>query len=140
MTAHPHCPCTRASLEGLANVMNRLQGRVDAYVLFFKPKEFPAGWERTDLWRSAERIQKVRAIVDVDGLEAELFGAQTSGQTMLFDPRGRLVFAGGLTLGRGHPGFNVGQEQIISLVGGGHEVATAGRVFGCALRTEARKD
>ncbi len=56
MLAHPHCPCTRASVGELAQIMARLQGKVAAYVLLVKPKEAGRDWEETDLVRSAEAI------------------------------------------------------------------------------------
>src|SRR5687767_10835692 len=50
MTAHPHCPCTRASIRELARLMAQCPDLVRAYVLVYKPHELPRGWERTDLW------------------------------------------------------------------------------------------
>src|SRR5437764_3612419 len=37
MLAHPHCPCSRASVGELARLMAQAQDRVAAYVLFLKP-------------------------------------------------------------------------------------------------------
>src|SRR5882724_11884759 len=34
MVAHPDCPCTRASVAQLAELMARLNGKLAAYVLF----------------------------------------------------------------------------------------------------------
>ena len=36
------------------------------------------------------------------------FGAETSGQTLLYDRDGRLLFSGGTTGSRGHDGDNAG--------------------------------
>src|ERR671926_1631702 len=47
MLAHPHCPCTRASIGELARLMTQAQGRVTAYVLFVKPAGFATDWEKT---------------------------------------------------------------------------------------------
>jgi hypothetical protein len=76
----------------------------------------------------------VRAICDEGGIEARRFHAQTSGQTMLFDSAGHLLFSGGITGARGHAGDNVGQSAVVSLLKGG--IATQHRtlVFGCSLR------
>ena len=38
--------------------------------------------------------------------------AITSGQTLLYDTKGHLVFSGGITGGRGHEGDNTGRESI----------------------------
>ena len=41
MVAHPRCPCTRASMDELAKIMARMQGKVAAYVLFLTPSSLP---------------------------------------------------------------------------------------------------
>src|SRR5215212_2415214 len=69
MLAHPQCPCTRASINELARLMARAQGRVTAYVLFVKPPNFSDGWVQTDLWASAAAIPGVTPVRD-DGVEA----------------------------------------------------------------------
>src|SRR6266850_7637619 len=79
MLAHPHCPCTRASIDELASIMAHGQGRLTAYVLFLKPAGFSTDWEKTDLWRSATSIPGVIPIVDYDGDVARQFHAATSG-------------------------------------------------------------
>ncbi len=134
MLAHPHCPCTRASVGELARLMTRCEGLLTARVLFFEPPDAPEGWVRTDLWRSAAAIPGVDVLEDESGVEAGRFGATTSGQTVLYDVNGRLLFRGGITGARGHAGDNAGRSAIVSLLTGG----TAGRmetsVFGCALQ------
>ena len=134
MLAHPHCPCTRASIGELNTLMARCQGKIAVTVLFLKPKAFPAGWEKTDLWRSAATIPGVKVLCDDGGIEARKFHAMTSGQTMLFDSAGQLLFSGGITGGRGHAGDNVGRDAIISLVTTGKSERSKSFVFGCALR------
>src|SRR5436190_6767880 len=116
MLAHPHCPCTRASIGELASIMAHSQGRLSAYVLFLKPADFSDAWEETDLWQSASNIPGVKVVLDGDGREARLFHAATSGQTVLYDVHGRLIFSGGITSARGHFGDNEGQASIVSLV------------------------
>lgn len=134
--AHPHCPCSRASIGELALVMARCQGRVSAYVLFFKPPDFPEGWERTDLWDSAGRIPGVTVLSDEGGIEASRFNAVTSGATMLYDAEGRLLFSGGITASRGHSGDNDGRSAIVALATGDAPARPATPVFGCALVDE----
>jgi hypothetical protein len=133
MLAHPHCPCTRASMSELAQVMAQVQGKVRAYVLFLKPKNSGGDWDDTDLRRSATDIPGVTVVSDLDGAEARRFGAETSGHTLLFDPAGNLLFSGGITQSRGHAGGNAGESAIVSLV----NTRTADRaktlVFGCSL-------
>ena len=133
MLAHPHCPCTRASIGELDSIMAHAQGRVTAYVLFLKPAGFADDWEKTDLWKSAASIPGVTALIDDDGIEAGRFQAATSGQTILYDAEGRLIFSGGITASRGHYGDNAGQSAIVSLVNTGEAERTETLVFGCPL-------
>jgi hypothetical protein len=131
--AHPHCPCTRASLVELNILMQSLRGKVAAYVVFTKPEGMPTDWEKTDIFARAQDIPDVEARVDEGNLEAFRFGAETSGQVMLFDPEGRLLFNGGITQGRGHIGENEGMRRILSLVQTGKADKNSSLVFGCAL-------
>jgi hypothetical protein len=133
MLAHPHCPCTRASVGELAQIMARVQGKVRAYVLLLKPLNSDSGWDDTDLRRSAASIPGVTVLSDLDGLEARRFGAETSGHAMLFDSSGRLLFSGGITASRGHAGDNAGESAIVSLVNKQAPAQSKTFVFGCSL-------
>ena len=133
MLAHPHCPCSRASIGELARLMAQAQGRVTAYVLLLKPAGFSDDWEKTDLWQSAASIPDVEVVVDDDGTEARRFHAVTSGQTVLYDAEGRLLFSGGITGSRGHSGDNAGRSAIVSLLNAGEAEAAETFVFGCPL-------
>lgn len=133
MLVHPHCPCSRASLGELAVLMAQIEGRLDAYVLFLKPDGFSDDWEKTDLWQRAAAIPGVQPIGDRNGVEARHFQAMTSGQTVLYDPEGRLLFSGGITLARGHAGDNAGRSAIVSLLKARRAEQTETPVFGCPL-------
>ena len=142
MLVHPHCPCTRASIGELAAIMAHSQHRLKAYVLFLKPAGFADDWEKTDLWQSAISIPGVYAISDDGGTEARLFHAATSGQTILYDKDGHLLFSGGITASRGHSGDNVGRSTVVSLVNAGPIERADTAVFGCPLfdeNSECRK-
>jgi hypothetical protein len=140
MLAHPQCPCTRASMEELAQIMARVQGKVRAYVLFYTPKGSSADWEYTDTRRSAARIPGVTVLSDVDGVEAERFGAETSCHTFLFDQGGRLLFNGGITASRGHSGDNAGESAITSLINSHASPQTHTFVFGCSFKNQPQGD
>ncbi len=133
MAAHPHCSCTRASLEELSVLMTHAQGRLSAYVLFLKPSEFSEGWERTDLWEHAVAIPGVRVIADDEGKEARHFHATVSGQTLLYDAHGELVFSGGITESRGHSGDNAGRDAILSFLTNETAERKGAFAFGCSL-------
>lgn len=115
MAIHPHCPCSRASIGELAILIAHSGGRLAAFVVFVQPPGFDENWTRSDLWSSAGLIPNVTRIIDL-GVEAKLFGAATSGQTMVYDPRGRLLFSGGITAARGHFGDNAGITAITRLI------------------------
>ena len=131
--AHPQCSCTRASLAELAEVLARAESHPKTYVLFLKPAEFPAGWEQTELWRTASALPNVTVVRDDDGVEARHFGAVTSGQTVLYDAAGLRVFSGGITGSRGHAGDNTGRASLVSLLNQRPATASITSVFGCPL-------
>jgi hypothetical protein len=134
MSAHPRCPCTRASLDELAVVMAASGSRMTARVLFFVPEGATREWWETDLWQKAAAIPAVTPVVDRGGTLQRVFGAETSGSVAVYDGAGRLQFNGGLTAARGQRGENPGRLSLISLL----ETGAAARmtpVFGCPLRT-----
>src|SRR6187399_1555869 len=56
MFAHPRCPCSRASVAELAELMADCAGRVTALVVFYQPKDSAEDWALTDTWQSALSI------------------------------------------------------------------------------------
>jgi hypothetical protein len=135
MLAHPKCSCTRASLGELAEVLGRARVRPKTYVVFLKPSGFGDSWEQTDLWRTASRLPNVTVVRDDEGREARRFGGATSGQTLLYDARGRLLFSGGITGARAHPGDNAGRSALVGLLNHEQGGSAGARVFGCPLFT-----
>ena len=133
MFAHPRCPCTRASIGELAELMAHCQGLVSAHVVFFRPGTFDEDWTRSDLWRSAAAIPGVSVQSDQDGQEAKFFHAATSGHTMLYDTHGDLVFDGGITSARGHAGDNAGRDAIETFLHGAPTGTAQTPVFGCLI-------
>lgn len=115
---HPECPCTRASLAELARLLVRCPELRATVVLRPGPAvSLPSG---------------VTAVQD-DGLaETARFGAFTSGQVLLYGTDGRLRFAGGITVSRGHEGDNDGADAVARAVTGGSGLS-GGPVFGCGL-------
>lgn len=133
MAAHPACPCTRAGMSALAQIMASTPHPKAAYVLFYRPRTLPAGWNQTDLHARAAAIPGVRLIEDEEGREAARFHLTVSGQTLLFDAVGRLRYRGGITRGRGVEGDSIGLETIQTLVQGRETQQTQAPVFGCSL-------
>jgi len=135
MMLHPQCPCSRASLHELTELMSRTDGRLDAHVLFIEPANAPANWLKSDLWDQAKAIPNVSIAIDKDGKDARLFGATTSGQVAVYDAGGTMRFDGGITGGRGHEGDNAGYLAILSLIRDGASPINATPVYGCSLQT-----
>lgn len=134
---HPRCPCSRASLSELEELMAQARGRLAVYVLFYRPSKYPRGWEQTDLWFHAAAIPGVTALPDPDGESAQAFGAATSGQAIFYDSAGRERFRGGITGARGQSGDNAGSRAILALVKGERADAPITPVFGCSLLGQA---
>jgi len=134
MFVHPRCPCSRASIGELAILMAHCQGRVSAHVLFLNPKEEAADWVHSDTWREAAAIPGVAVYADKDGQDAQRFQVETSGDTVLYDANGHLIFHGGITMARGHSGDNPGRSELQALLLGEGSLQPANTpVFGCAL-------
>ncbi len=130
---HPHCPCTRASMHELAELMVGLPHKVAATVVFTLPEGVGPHWEQGELWQEAATIPGVRVTTDRDGVEANRFGVKGSGHVLLYRPSGELVFSGGITPSRGHEGDNPGRSAVVGLVLRGHSPADHTPVFGCPL-------
>ena len=132
LLAHPRCDCTHASLAELEELLARTSTRPRTYVVFIRPGRVPGGWEQTALWQRAAGLEGVTVVRDDHGVEARRFGVQTSGQVLLYDAAGRLLYAGGTTGSRGKIGNNIGRAAILSALAGDPAPTTAS-VFGCAL-------
>jgi hypothetical protein len=130
--AHPKCPCTRASLHELERLMTDLRGKLNAFVVFSKPKDVGEDWTETDLYEIARRIPDVGVIIDDDDRETDIFKAQTSGLTLVYDQQGILQFNGGITASRGHEGDNAGRSTVFDVVTR-NAAGGSSPVFGCPI-------
>lgn len=135
MFVHPKCPCTRASIAELRNLM---EGNSDlkATVYCYRPSSEKAGWEKSEIWKEAQKIDNVTLVVDVDGAKAGVYRIVTSGQVLLYDVNENLVFSGGITGARGHVGENVGESMIDEIVSNPDTPVAkslSAPVFGCRI-------
>ena len=137
--AHPRCPCSRASLDELARIAERCGERVAVHVLFYRPGAASAQWGATGLTRRAAAIPGCRVLDDPDGREAARFGAATSGDALLYDRAGRLLFAGGITAARGQAGDSPGKSAVIALLSGAPAARAETPVFGCPIHETPMK-
>jgi hypothetical protein len=130
---HPQCICSHATIAELARLHGRVGDRIDTYVLVFSPGGADLAWVRSPLWQKAAAIDGVVMVADDRGAEAAIFGAATSGQTLLYDRGGRLRFNGGITGSRGHEGDNAGRTAVERLVADEQAEHASTFVFGCSL-------
>ena len=130
--AHPQCPCTRATVRELEQLVAHSQGLVEVRVLFLQPTNELREWVESSLWQQTSKIPHV-SVAAIGETELEQFGEVTSGQVMLYDIEGRLIFSGGITDGRGHEGFNAGRSAIEGYLHGNQISIRQTPVFGCAL-------
>jgi hypothetical protein len=126
---HPRCPCSTASMDELEQVLDRCRGRVAAHVIKFQPEETSEGWE------DSGEVANLNVRLDPGGREAARFGVETSGHVLLFDPSGRRLFSGGITISRGHRGGNPGLDRLIDAIEGGSDGPGSSPVFGCPVFT-----
>ncbi len=133
---HAGCPCSRATLGELARLMAKSGAGISAtvYVTRF-PGELDDA-EDAGLLELAQAIPGVHGEVDERGAQARRFAAASSGQILLYNLEGRLVFSGGITGARGHFGDNDGEDAILALVAHEKPKVDHTPVYGCALFNE----
>jgi len=135
--AHPACPCTRASVAELEQLLTRFPS-LAATVVAVDPAGLGPEHD-SGIVAAAARLPGVK-VVRAQPAEADLFGVLTSGHALLYDSGGHLLFSGGITGSRGHAGDNVGLDRITAILSGRVPDRRDSPVFGCALteRTELR--
>jgi len=121
--AHPACQHAQSTMKELAEVLAGRQDRAVVHVIFAPGEKL----EQSDAWQLAQKLEGADVRVDPNGSEIRRFGARTSGQILAFDPRGTLLFRGGITAGR--------DRLVARLAGVASDLAQA-PVFGCALTTD----
>jgi hypothetical protein len=130
---HPHCPCSRASLQELRELAEQAPRELVVRVSFVRPGPANEGWENSPLWKTARAIPGAQVGCDLGGIEARAAGAATSGHFVLYDPAGRVAFSGGLTRARGREGESASHQAVLDLLAGREPAVRSAPVFGCAL-------
>ncbi len=132
---HPHCPCSWASVAAWERLLERLSdGVVEAEVVWVRPPEADAGWEAGSLQERVSQMRGVRQWTDKGGGVANHYGVKTSGCLVIINKEGRVVYRGGLTVGRGRTGsFAVAESLARAIRQGGDFPAFP--VYGCPLLT-----
>jgi hypothetical protein len=131
---HPKCPCSRASVAELFKIYSHATNKFKITVLAYKPAAEADSWIETDSIRDLRRVH-ANIVVDRDGAEAAHNGMTTSGQVILYDATGNLVFNGGITSSRGHQGDNFGEQAALDQINGvSQRLFVSKPVFGCSLQ------
>ena len=135
MFAHPRCPCTKASLGELEQLVAHAGNQFEATVLFYEPSGGSKDWSSSSLVDEARLIPGVRVGFDKDANLAKRFGIGTSGHTLVYGADGKLLFSGGITGSRGHLGDNAGYAAILKILNDHYSPLsrTTTPVFGCEL-------
>ncbi len=131
--AHPHCPCTRATLRELEYVLSRSENLAAVHVLLCIPEGAPNDFGKTSLREQALAIPDVILSEHATSQEARLFGAETSGEILVYHPAGQLLFRGGITGSRGHEGANAGRDALLACLHDPSREFLTTPVFGCSL-------
>ncbi|WP_442511986.1 hypothetical protein SH528x_003740 [Novipirellula sp. SH528] len=150
---HPHCPCSWATVRELDKILDRNTAssdrRIKTLVVASVPGKNDNQWAASPLCKRAKEVSDAELIVDIDGRESDRFGVKTSGTVLLFDEKGELHFAGGITVSRGHEGDSVGGQLLserlaaLSIDSDGmiaRDFAISPPVFGCKLCLPQSKD
>jgi hypothetical protein len=106
---------------------------VQAHIVLSTPPDPDDSWRTTPTWTAAARLPRTRVWSDPNGLEAQQFGAATSGQVLLYDAAGRRRWQGGLTSGRGLTGPNAGRAALLTQLSGTSATEEDTPVYGCPL-------
>lgn len=128
MFVHPGCTCTLASLEQLRRLESLTGNTIAAEIVLWHS----AASRKERDWNRESGGAKV--FDDQNGQEARIFGAQTSGQTLIYDEAGQLAYAGGLTVFRAEAGGDPLLKQILQGIGVRDQKAALEKaVFGCPI-------
>ncbi len=137
---HPQCPCSRATVSELQEllVQNEFQSNLTIYAVVSRPSGCSADFTRGAILDSLSSMKNVQVVIDKDDVESQRFGARASGQTLLFDGQGKCLFSGGITAARGEVGANAGVNALRQYLAGTTTTTTITKqtpVFGCSLES-----
>jgi hypothetical protein len=103
--ANPNSPCTT---DTLAQLKEAVEGeRVKASIVFWAPEHADEESLNSNNIDQAKQISGATIVFDSKGHEFANFGIQSSGQVIVYDPNGQLVYNGDIT----------GSESLFQLAG-----------------------
>lgn len=130
---HPRCPCSRATLDRLDRLVALPGFAANVEIDITLPVDSTSEWADSSAVARARELPGAHVTLDAGGAVAQRFGAHTSGQVVLYDPRGRRVFSGGITQARGEVGDNSSFDALLAHLRGERGIPDKAPVFGCAL-------
>jgi hypothetical protein len=138
---HPKCPCSRATVTELERlrVLVPNEALPDIRVVASAPRAMGDLWWSSSLLDRSARLPNAHLVRDSGGVETMLFGTRISGTVLLFDATGKRLYAGGVTMARGHAGDNVGLQAITHLLQNHRAVVSPVPPLGCEMVRECRK-
>ncbi|HZH98001.1 MAG TPA: hypothetical protein VEX38_03445 [Fimbriimonadaceae bacterium] len=128
---HPLCPCTSVTLANLQEIAATRADNADyrIYAARVPASEKPRSGPLPGMtW------------IEDDGREAAKYGAETSGQIIVYDARGKRCFSGGITVARGHYGTSPGGQALLDILDGRPPKISEAPVYGCALPTQEEQE
>lgn len=134
MFVHPRCPCTVASVGELRRITGGLSQTPHLHLIVLQPLEHDEHWQNNDLVNQARQLPQADVHWDQGGKIAQLFGAKTSGQVLLFNPQGQCLYRGGITGLRGQEGPSREGDVLYGCIASGRQADHDYPVFGCALQ------
>ncbi len=140
---HPQCPCSRATVSELQELLSqsKFTSSLRSYAVLSRPSGCSADFTKGAILDSLSSIKNVQVVIDKDDVESQRFGARASGQTLLFDGQGKCLFSGGITAARGEVGDNAGVNALRKYLAGCTTTTTTTLttkqtpVFGCSLES-----
>lgn len=132
---HRKCPCTRATLRELERAYVHVLEDLTTKIVFVGEASGSSATHREALRlaNDARLAGAITVVEDPTGDAARRFGAKTSGEALLYDREGLLMFHGGLTRERGHEGPNRGVDAVVASILDGAPGDRETPVFGCSL-------
>lgn len=130
---HRNCPCTRATLQELEQILTCAGERMRVHVVLASPEEASEDRVGAGIEVLARSLPGVQVRLDAEGVEARRFGVRTSGHSLLYDRQGRLLFSGGITESRGHVGENAGRRALLACLQEELGERKGAPVYGCPL-------
>jgi hypothetical protein len=135
LAIHPQCPCSRATLDELDEILTRTGDRLRVVVLVSMPAETREVWEQSEIYQRVLQVANADVRPDTTGELVAQFGAITSGHALVYSADRQLKFSGGLTAARGQTGTNQGRTAVLEhlLLAKSRLALVRTDVFGCPL-------